>query len=80
MQSMGTSNPATCETALNRPFPTTVSIRVALTAAVLGRLTLRCSGREKHKVHAAGVEHHRAHGRYRARVLEGRWPAAELGS
>jgi hypothetical protein len=44
------------------------------------RLTLRCSGREKHKVHAAGVQRHRAHGRCRARVLERQWPAAELGS
>jgi hypothetical protein len=48
--------------------------------AVLVRLTLRCSGPEKHKVHAAGDQHSRAHGRYRARVLGGRWPAAELGS
>jgi hypothetical protein len=44
------------------------------------RLTLRFSGREKHKVHAAGVQRQCAHGRHRARVLEGQWPAAELGS
>jgi hypothetical protein len=34
----------------------------------------------EHKVHAAGVQRRRAQGRYCARVLEGRWPAAELGS
>jgi hypothetical protein len=42
------------------------------------RLALRCSGRETHEVHAAGVQHQCAHGRYLARVLEGRLPAAEL--
>jgi hypothetical protein len=45
-----------------------------------GRLTLRCSGLGRHKVHGRGRSAYRHNQLWHVRVLQRPWPAAELGS